>query len=778
VSEPSEGPIPLQPQVAGIEVAVYDRTGRTRLAVLNNARDVQWQHELSSPGNATFELPLDDPKTALVTTGRIVKFSYFGAERFGCVITDERATLAVDGSRWVRWENQPGIAAIMSRAVVYPEYGISRVTGTDRLFGFMSKGPALGMPGWWPDNEWITNPPGYMWRDDTSKRKGVPVVFDQVDRKAKWISYAGPNVPRPAGSSNYFRENLHIESDIAVTMYFAADAYYTVYLDGEQVIAPDYDNAVGWNTAQSYVTTLTKGDHVLAVRVENYKAGPIAFICTIINISTETGKPAPVQQTETLAGDVTFAFDSDALTGAARTAIRAIVNKATGSAPHYTVVGHTDSDGSVAYNLDLSRRRAQSVANYIKSVDGAASVSIGYFGESKPVASNATAAGRAKNRRVEITYPHSSTPDDSDSGDVDSGVSFNVVRRSDHKWIAHDRTPPVGWSRASVLRQLVIEGQARNVLGFKDLVLGYDDDVDSAGSPWVDRGEYSFSIASGSVLDIAQQLSEVGLDWDVDAATMTLKAWVRAGNDRTQGDSPVMLWLGRGIRSAESTQTHAVVTDIIAHLADNSWQETADASAVFANGRIEAGVESGSTLTPATGKALALAMLSETAYPTITFTAETTPHIGPQPYRDYVLGDTINVPGHRGVGRMAARVLSITVDATGDDVRTYPEVVIDRSSSIIAIAGEDGSVWSLYADVGGNLSIDPAPIGVTSAPVSFVDGSHAWVLVVGEADELSLVPSGAGVYSKAKPLTLPTPDPSVLLAVWVENEMIVTEERR
>jgi outer membrane protein OmpA-like peptidoglycan-associated protein len=65
--------------------------------------------------------------------------------------------------------------------------------------------------------------------------------------------------------------------------------------------------------------------------------------------------------------------------------------------------GHTDSDGTEAYNLDLSYRRAQAVGEYL--VDhGIAPKRIRTegFGESRPVASNDTADGRAQNRRVEL----------------------------------------------------------------------------------------------------------------------------------------------------------------------------------------------------------------------------------------------------------------------------------------------------------------------------------------------------------------------------------------
>src|SRR5690606_34726106 len=67
------------------------------------------------------------------------------------------------------------------------------------------------------------------------------------------------------------------------------------------------------------------------------------------------------------------------------------------------VMGHTDSTGSDAHNLDLSKRRADSVANYLtlRGVTRARIATIGY-GEQYPRADNTTAEGRALNRRVEI----------------------------------------------------------------------------------------------------------------------------------------------------------------------------------------------------------------------------------------------------------------------------------------------------------------------------------------------------------------------------------------
>tara|TARA_R110002167_G_scaffold20976_6_gene76332 strand:+ start:708 stop:1382 length:675 start_codon:yes stop_codon:yes gene_type:complete len=67
------------------------------------------------------------------------------------------------------------------------------------------------------------------------------------------------------------------------------------------------------------------------------------------------------------------------------------------------IIGHADSDGAEDYNLDLSRRRASSVAQYLVSRNVLADrLYVDGRGESDPVASNATAEGKAMNRRVEI----------------------------------------------------------------------------------------------------------------------------------------------------------------------------------------------------------------------------------------------------------------------------------------------------------------------------------------------------------------------------------------
>ena len=67
------------------------------------------------------------------------------------------------------------------------------------------------------------------------------------------------------------------------------------------------------------------------------------------------------------------------------------------------IEGHTDSKGSEEYNLDLSKRRAQAVSNFLQGVNVKDNrIKTAFYGEAQPKFSNDTEANRAKNRRVEF----------------------------------------------------------------------------------------------------------------------------------------------------------------------------------------------------------------------------------------------------------------------------------------------------------------------------------------------------------------------------------------
>jgi len=114
--------------------------------------------------------------------------------------------------------------------------------------------------------------------------------------------------------------------------------------------------------------------------------------------------PAPIKEQVSLAGDALFDSGKANLKPKASAALDELVTSLQGmTLDNITVTGHTDSTGSAAYNQRLSEQRATSVKEYLvsKGVDPSRIQAAGK-GEDLPVANNATAAGRAANRRVEI----------------------------------------------------------------------------------------------------------------------------------------------------------------------------------------------------------------------------------------------------------------------------------------------------------------------------------------------------------------------------------------
>jgi outer membrane protein OmpA-like peptidoglycan-associated protein len=110
-------------------------------------------------------------------------------------------------------------------------------------------------------------------------------------------------------------------------------------------------------------------------------------------------------------GDVTFATDSAQISPRFGPVLDDVADVLqTYPATYVNVIGHADSRGDAGYNQRLSERRASAAANeLIMRGVMADRFYVAGMGESQPIASNDTDAGRAANRRVEITIaPHTS----------------------------------------------------------------------------------------------------------------------------------------------------------------------------------------------------------------------------------------------------------------------------------------------------------------------------------------------------------------------------------
>ncbi|MFB6348252.1 OmpA family protein [Moraxella sp. ZJ142] len=104
-------------------------------------------------------------------------------------------------------------------------------------------------------------------------------------------------------------------------------------------------------------------------------------------------------------GNITFAYDDATLNPAFLNSLDRLASTMQQyNQTSIVVAGHTDSTGRAEYNQTLSERRAGSVRNYLvaQGISPSRIRTVGY-GMREPVASNATDAGRAQNRRVELT---------------------------------------------------------------------------------------------------------------------------------------------------------------------------------------------------------------------------------------------------------------------------------------------------------------------------------------------------------------------------------------
>ncbi len=139
-----------------------------------------------------------------------------------------------------------------------------------------------------------------------------------------------------------------------------------------------------------------------------------ADVKCVTPVVAEAPAPAPAPaampepKVEAFAMDATtlFDFDKSNLRPQGKAELDDLVAKVKShqAVDSITITGHTDSVGTDAYNQKLSERRANSVRDYMikDGIDTSLITSTTGMGESKPVASNDTAAGRQKNRRVEV----------------------------------------------------------------------------------------------------------------------------------------------------------------------------------------------------------------------------------------------------------------------------------------------------------------------------------------------------------------------------------------
>jgi OOP family OmpA-OmpF porin len=150
------------------------------------------------------------------------------------------------------------------------------------------------------------------------------------------------------------------------------------------------DGALNWKN----------GDGTLCWRDSNWTPATAAKGCDGALVAKATVTSSKV----TLQADTLFDFDKSVIKPEGQQALDNLVSRLKNVKIEVVIaVGNTDSVGTDAYNMALGQRRAQSVKTYLVSKGLSADrIYTESKGKSNPVASNATAEGRAQNRRVDV----------------------------------------------------------------------------------------------------------------------------------------------------------------------------------------------------------------------------------------------------------------------------------------------------------------------------------------------------------------------------------------
>ena len=155
----------------------------------------------------------------------------------------------------------------------------------------------------------------------------------------------------------------------------------------------------------------------------------LAVIAATTTWAVADGAQGQRTEVAVLGARALFAPNADALSAAGEAALERLVERLADrhvgddSIVAVRVVGHTDALGPADYNLTLSERRAAAVAAVLAGHHPDVPLFVEGAGESDPVASDATAEGRARNRRVEIVVvtsgPGAARPEEPDTAPGD-----------------------------------------------------------------------------------------------------------------------------------------------------------------------------------------------------------------------------------------------------------------------------------------------------------------------------------------------------------------------
>jgi outer membrane protein OmpA-like peptidoglycan-associated protein len=234
----------------------------------------------------------------------------------------------------------------------------------------------------------------YACRDDEASRLAKALIADANALAGRRPVAAPP--PPPANRPPTVRLQAPAEGEVNALLTFSGEGSSDP--DGDQ-LTYTWDFGDGTPTASF---TFPNATHRYA-QIGNY---PVRLTVTDGRGGTDmASKTVVIVRREVIRGDVLFDFDKSTLKPQATQTLAGIVQQLKNEPTlRADIVGHTDGVGTEEYNMGLSERRAKAVSTHmVRNGIAATRLNVSWKGKTQPIAPNTTEAGRAQNRRVEIT---------------------------------------------------------------------------------------------------------------------------------------------------------------------------------------------------------------------------------------------------------------------------------------------------------------------------------------------------------------------------------------
>jgi OmpA-OmpF porin, OOP family len=308
-------------------------------------------------------------------------------------------------ARW--WLPTAGTADRLTRCAVCKESAPQYCVGVPRNFaGFQQPHGGDGYAGIGLDMP--------MYAEYLQTQLSVPLKKGIMYRVEFWVSLADNSLPAEIPIGVYFTASrTHLDSNRPLTM------APHVRADGPLNDTLHWQRVAGAFTARGRESFLTIGHFPGTATPSKAKRrtsekGPLDFSYYYIDdvlveevkeVTTTLAVQELPPSTHFVMSDVLFKTDESVLQPAGIAYLDSLCSAVLLTDDrHIRIEGHTDSTGSVEHNAQLSLQRAKSVAQHLifKGVDDRRIMAEGK-GDAIPLESNATEAGRARNRRVEIT---------------------------------------------------------------------------------------------------------------------------------------------------------------------------------------------------------------------------------------------------------------------------------------------------------------------------------------------------------------------------------------